>query len=78
MTEQEQRIAIATFCGWTDIVDSPTRLDVVGYRPDEKDLGLVPLPDYLRDLNAMHEVEKKLPDNRKYLRELYHVVVEIV
>ena len=58
MTPEQQRIAIAEACGWTDIVDSPARLHIVGCRHKEKHLGLVPIPDYPSDLNAMHEAEK--------------------
>jgi hypothetical protein len=45
MTEIEQRIAIAKFCGVIKLSDGPWT-------------GLV--PEYLADLNAMHEVEKRL------------------
>jgi hypothetical protein len=46
MTQEEQRIAIAEACGWK-----------TGYRDPE---AWHPLPDYLNDLNAMHEAEKVL------------------
>jgi hypothetical protein len=46
MTPEEQRIAIAEACGWK-----------TGYRDPE---AWHPLPDYLNDLNAMHEAEKVL------------------
>ena len=52
MKEEAQRIAIAEACGW---------------RPDSRGLGWLspqgcydPEPDYLNDLNAMHEAEKVL------------------
>jgi len=45
MTEIEQRIAIAKFCGVIKLSDGPWT-------------GLV--PEYLADLNAMHEAEKRL------------------
>jgi hypothetical protein len=41
MTPEAQRIAIAEACGWK-----------TGYRDPE---AWHPLPDYLNDLNAMHE-----------------------
>ena len=43
MTPEQQRIAIAEACGWK-----------TGYRDPE---AWHPLPDYLNDLNAMHEAE---------------------
>jgi hypothetical protein len=46
MTPEEQRTAIAEACGWK-----------TGYRDPE---AWHPLPDYLNDLNAMHEAEKGL------------------
>ena len=46
MTPEEQRVAIAEACGWK-----------TGYRDPE---AWHPLPDYLNDLNAMHEAEKVL------------------
>ena len=59
MTPEQQRIAIAEACGW---------------KPDKRGLGWLsphgyysPEPDYLNDLNAMHEAEKIIP------RQLFHV-----
>ena len=57
MTHEAQRIAIAEACGWTS-------LRLVGEEP----MGRPPLttdryetvPDYLTDLNAMHEAENWL------------------
>lgn len=59
MKPEQQRIAIAEACGW---VESP-------YGKWSND-GLIlrdPLnpPDYLNDLNAMHEAVKSLPQNLK-------------
>lgn len=65
MTPNEQRIAIAQACGWKGI--SPEHL--TGYAPcrptpyskrvmgDLDSIPIDPLPDYLNDLNAMHEAE---------------------
>jgi hypothetical protein len=49
MTREQQRIAIAEACGWK-----------TGYRDPE---AWHPLPDYLNDLNAMHEAEKAMNNN---------------
>jgi hypothetical protein len=48
MTPDQQRIAIATACGWTDtqIIDGK--------------YGQTDVPDYIGDLNACHEMEKAL------------------
>ena len=50
MSPEKQRIAIATACGWTDtqIIDGK--------------YGQTDVPDYLGDLNAMHEAKKVLWD----------------
>jgi len=46
VTPEAQRIAIAEACGWK-----------TGYRDPE---AWHPLPDYLNDLNAMHDAEQVL------------------
>lgn len=60
-TEQEQRIAIGKLCGWTFITqgDRP-----YGLSPNDKTaMRESILPDYLNDLNAMHEAENILTDD---------------
>ncbi len=52
MTPEQQRSAIAEACGWK-----------TGYRDPE---AWHPLPDYLNDLNAMHEAEKVLSRGQNY------------
>jgi hypothetical protein len=69
MTPEQQRIAIAEACGWTLDLKSAIRVDgyrieVWGKRPHEA------LPDYLNDLNAMHEAEAILTEKQ---RLFYHV-----
>ena len=83
MTEQEQRIALAEFEGWTKgkrkehSFSNPSKelefeswIHPNGY-PERR------LPDYLHDLNAVHEVEKKfldaasLTETSTYLDNLY-------
>lgn len=51
MNPEQQRIAIAQACGWFFMDDS------WHYPNGAKALSL---PDYLTDLNAMHEAEKQL------------------
>ena len=59
MTAEKQRIAIAEACGWklilADCWEKDGRYAGVCGRPD-----YAQLPDYLNDLNAMHEAEKVL------------------
>jgi len=60
MNKEQQRIAIAEYCGLTEI---HTDTEIVGYPVlcgfiDGKYLRAV--PDYLTDLNAMHEAERRL------------------
>ena len=58
MSPEQQRIAIAEACGWTEIeVVEGMPFGILDSRTDESP-RLV--PDYLNDLNAMHEAEKYL------------------
>ncbi len=67
MTPEAQRIAISEACGW-----KPTLYQAVGkigdvpfwYR-EGKFCHSSDLPDYLNDLNAMHEAEKVLNDSKR-------------
>lgn len=61
MNENEQRTAIAEFQGWKSIrPDAGGTL--IGYPPNKDQDGWppCPVPDYLNDLNAMHEAEEHL------------------
>lgn len=67
MNPEKQRIAIAEACGWTrcKILESSYGghgdLPRDGWqRPDGVKFYPHKLPDYLNDLNAMHEAEKSL------------------
>ena len=56
MKPEQQRIKIAEACGWKNIkmgMNGITLLGGIGGRRK-------PIPDYLNDLNAMHEAEKVL------------------
>ena len=71
MTEQEQRIALAEFEGWHSLGQDAGMIEhfvtdniykvigIISYEEFIKHRKLE-LPDYLHDLNAVHEVEKKL------------------
>ncbi len=70
MSPELQRIKIAEACGWKiidfnrgdklpDVVPSKTT-----YWDKERKYKPYPaIPDYLNDLNAMHEAEKQIPKN---------------
>ena len=70
MNPEQQRIAIAEACGWVrEYSDVPTwDTSLKSYKPvrtmlfmrKEKCFRAENLPDYLNDLNAMHEAEKNL------------------
>lgn len=86
MKEERQRFAIAEACGWRDIHHTSSPF---GIAPDDMNIySLSPttnyytrLPDYLNDLNAMHEAEKLLgygdhakPPPTLYINCLYEVL----
>jgi hypothetical protein len=58
MDKIKQRITIAEACGWTVAWDGQP----CGIHPSlhQADDGPITLPDYLNDLNAMHEAEEVL------------------
>lgn len=62
MTEEAQRIAIAESVGWTEISDWGAG-GINGKHPTGPWVEVI--PDYLNDLNAMHEVEKMLTNRQK-------------
>jgi len=68
MTPEQQRIAIAKACGWTAKLDSngwwravhKLTGNAMAARLSERSVWSVGIPDYLNDLNAMHEAEQML------------------
>ncbi len=61
MNPEQQRIAIAEACGWNGIAPYHGGGPLWG----KSHLGtLNALPDYLNDLNAMHEAEKVLTESQ--------------
>jgi len=54
-TKEQQRIAIAEACGWRQISDWKSA-GINGQHPTEPWTEVI--PDYLNDLNAMHDAEK--------------------
>jgi hypothetical protein len=62
MNPEEQRIAIAEACGWTPTPEGLYTKDPAGLRPPFRHPEH--LPNYLNDLNAMHEAERRLTDDQ--------------
>jgi hypothetical protein len=68
VSPEAQRIAIAEACGWKLVTDNP---EYEPYWEDPKgnmvavSNGVHRFPDYLNDLNAMHEAEKVLTNQQK-------------
>ena len=65
MTPEAQRIAIAEACGWkqfksVSVGSNDSNTAIMGTTPDSN--WVKPIPDYLNDLNAMHEAETKCLD----------------
>jgi len=63
MNKEKQRIKIAEACGWR-LFSSFDNLWAAPGHVVEYDCDAYPLPDYLNDLNAMHEAGKVLGEKR--------------
>lgn len=69
MSPEAQRIAIAEACGWEDLHMTPARFPIEGHSnlflegtpPRDKTIWNLSVPNYLSDLDAMHEAEMSLP-----------------
>lgn len=85
MTPEQQRIAIAEACGWkreyTFISQDIGSLgeEIQAWIAPDGTTSVVALPDYLNDLNAMHEAEKVLDamQRAKFAEELAYVVLAV-
>lgn len=68
MTPEQKRIAIAKACGWTHY-----HLDlwVPPGTEDFSELDCDSLPDYLNDLDAMHEAENGLTESQMLTMSQY-------
>ena len=84
MTNEEMRIAIAEACGWTEIqwselINPRIAIENKQFCCDTEQFRCLWLPDYLNDLNAMHEAELvfigegKSPNYFAYRQQLYQV-----
>lgn len=69
MKPEAQRIAMAEACGWEDVFlceDGSVCGLPPGFTEDQCPEGAdEEVPDYLGDLNAMHEAESALTDNQQ-------------
>lgn len=65
MNKEEQRIAIAEACGWRCTAAFKEAF-ACWVKPDGMDHQTELLPDYLANLNAMHEAEKILTADQWY------------
>ena len=88
MTEEQQRIAIAEACGWTccgqvqglnphGLVPWRKIVDYTTQQILNHEIPMDTLPDYLNDLNAMHEAENVLtgyPQRVTYYETLSKIV----
>lgn len=78
MDEQKQRIAIAEACGWRCISPSNFKLGNKAWRRVEwkgGGMSFLQLPDYLNDLNAMHEAERTMSYEQK--KKFLHILSDI-
>lgn len=78
LTPDEQRVKIAELCGWKVMRHGPVMASgcygCFGYPPDRHDwIGYenIDVPNYLNDLNDMHEAEKMLGDRSSPLWSKY-------
>ena len=84
MNPEQQRVAIAEACGWTareDIENFWRAVDASGNMThelwmSERNVWSAGIPNYLNDLNAMHEAEKTLTDkaHEEFRLNLYDVI----
>jgi len=67
VNQEEQRVAIAEACGWKNV--APQIVKNVKHEGDDITVGISSdsgwVPDYLNDLNAMHEAEKVLNEKQE-------------
>lgn len=80
MTQEQQRIAIAEACGFINArMWGESCIASMGITSEGKYWGSLGVPDYLNDLNAMHEAEKILPQwvDGSYKGTRYHYILEL-
>jgi hypothetical protein len=78
MKPEQQRIAIAKVCGFTDFF-TPSKFELFGkHEPESMGRDYLDVPDYPSDLNAMHEAENLLTDAQsdRYISILDKMIVK--
>ncbi len=63
MSPEEQRIAIAEACGWTETEAWLNGRRCFEHADSNAGWDFDSLPDYLNDLNAIHDAVKTIPQN---------------
>jgi hypothetical protein len=58
MTPEQQRIAIAEACGWKSVRSEFSMKSWINSDGNHVGIGTDSLPNYLNDLNAMHDAEE--------------------
>lgn len=79
MKPEAQRIAIAQACGWKLVMDNPL-YEPYWEDPKGNKIGVscgMRCPDYLNDLNAMHEAENSLShiEQCQFAEQLFRAMV---
>lgn len=71
MSDEELRVKVAELCAWTKVRKTPENSGLcrwIGNPPSHLDVGwgeFSRLPDFSRDLNAMHEAEGLLTEEQQ-------------
>lgn len=78
MTNVEINIAIAQLCGWKRVPLLMNPHFWIHYPSEKQCRHDEALPDYCKDLNAMHEAENKLSNqqHRKFRKHLNYILFE--
>lgn len=80
MSPEKQRIVLAEYCGWKKEYTFVSQdlgsggEEIQAWISPSGETSCVKIPDYLGDLNAINEVEKKILDWYDYLSKLQDVV----
>jgi hypothetical protein len=65
MTDDQINAAIAEACGWTQVGECENGgFRLRGFPPNRSEAHRKPIPQFCTDLNAMHEAEKTLTDDK--------------
>jgi hypothetical protein len=75
VSPEAQRIAIAKACGFTQKEPWLDGRECWGHKDHPPHVGFEEIPDYLNDLNAMHEAETWLLTNKPDLRLVYRRIL---